>query len=385
MERVLSLPFYDLLEELSLLYIKEYGQIEFKKIVDKVHSSPKLKKFLIKTYNIGIAPVKDDFMQAVHSVLYFTFSKPEKISMGSAILLSKWHQEVAKNLNIDDNLHLNETLFDILKKSQGFKVQLDNKENFFTKFLWEIEEKYAKINQSQFSKYNPITKMALVACENQILNQNLKYPIGKLDCFIFYSTYISLLTSFLELSNTDNIEFYLMEGINSYSESLGLEKDNFYQDFEEYVKSRSYIFTNAIKEKYNFDLKKNPDTLNYISLFEANDFIEIEDVELSDTSMLFVYFDIIISNLKLIDDEFDIIKNNAKDHKLKGWNTPAFVFNWEAHEFIEHLVIKPFQENRCQICGDFVSRENLKLNSYYDSEYGHNLLLPMCENCYNKN
>src|SRR5690606_12265088 len=230
----------------------------------------------------------------------------------------------------------------------------------FAKFQNEIDENFKKNKYSQLSNYNAIAKIALEACESHIKTQDLKYPIVKLDCLIFYSTYISLISSYLQLSNTDNIDIYLMEGINLYFDSLGLDKDDFYLGFNDYVKSRSYLFSKSIQVIKEVNFETNSKTPYYIGLFEANDFIEIDDVELTDTILLAICFEYIKINLKLIDEKYEMINDKANFYKLEKWKRPAVTLIEVADIFIEKLVIYPFEESRCQICGNLDLRENLK-------------------------
>lgn len=387
MERHLYVPFDDILKELSMFYIQEYGAVKFKEITNKVHTSSTIQKFLVETNSKEILPLRDDIMSVIHSVFYFTFAKAEIISMGSAILLSKWHQQVAIPKRLNNNLHLNQTLFDILKKCDGFKFKLSNSETFFSKFEKKIEDKIEdeilENNQYEFTNDNVFANIAYLACENQIRIQNLKYSIGKLDCFIFYSTYISLITSYLQLSNTDNVDIYLMEGINLYCDSLGLEKDSFYFDFdfEEYVKRRSNLFMEFIQEIDYVNFDTNLNIPYYIGYFEADGFIEMEEIELLNINNLSTYFEAIKNNLELINYNYKKINRQAHKYSINEWVEPNISFIKNAKDFIKSLAVYPFEEYRCNICGDLVSREKLKRLPIHDSDEGYSLFLPVCKEC----
>lgn len=383
MENIIQLvPFDKILKEFSQLYVQEYGLVQFKEIASKVHTSSTIKKFLIETNSVKIKPLRDDILGVIHSIFYFTFAKAEKISIGSAILLSKWHQEVAIPNGINDNIHLNQTLFDIIEKCADFKINLSNSETFFSKFRIQVESTFKSSIAITFNPDNVFAEIAYKATENQIRLQNLEHPIGKLDCYIFYSTYISLLTSYLHLSNTDNVDIYLREGLNSYLEFLRIEEDSFNDGFEYYLKARSTIFVKCIQVIGDVDFKTSTNIPLYIRLFEAEDFTELDEVDDSNYNDLFKYFEFIKENLVWINSSYGNFKSRASLYKLETWEEGRASFFVSAPDFIEKLVILPFEESRCNICGDFELRENLEILPV--SSDGEGRLLPVCQNCKTK-
>jgi len=166
MERVKQLvPFDEILKEFARLYVQEYGVVQFKEIASKVHTSSTIKIFLIETNSVKVKPLRDDILGVIHSIFYFTFAKAEKISIGSAILLSKWHQEVAIPNGINDNSHLNQTLFDIIDKCNGFKLHINNSLNFFERFYDIINERYNAIEKNIEVEYKSEIHFDTLMCK----------------------------------------------------------------------------------------------------------------------------------------------------------------------------------------------------------------------------
>jgi hypothetical protein len=148
----------DLLKEFISFFIKEYGEIKVKEISKKVHSSKKVQKFLIEVRQLNTQLGTDDFLGTIHSLIQFTFAKPETISLATIILLSKWENEVGTPLGIADNKYLNLMFVRILDKCDKFKINLSDKPNFFKNF-YDNFENTQKNKEKHFkeikSKNNP--------------------------------------------------------------------------------------------------------------------------------------------------------------------------------------------------------------------------------------
>ncbi|CAN5527776.1 hypothetical protein BH11BAC3_BH11BAC3_04330 [soil metagenome] len=156
-----SIAFREILDEFVSAFLKEYGEEQLKDISQKVHSSNSVRKFLDETNIVKKRPRRDDFLGLIHSIYYFTFAKAEKIAFASTVALCKWQREVAIPNNIEDNNHLNETFFDILEKCKGFKLQISNSDNFFTKFYKIIEEKFSEVSLVENEIQNKLKNMSL--------------------------------------------------------------------------------------------------------------------------------------------------------------------------------------------------------------------------------
>ena len=104
----------------------------------------------------------------------------------------------------------------------------------------------------------------------------------------------------------------------------------------------------------------------------------IFDIDISKTEE---FLEIVYSNFKIINKNFDSLIIDKKNLKLSDWPLGKADNMLSDIAFFEKLVIKPFNETRCQICGNHTLREELSLNIEIDEGY----LLPMCETCAIKN
>ena len=247
------------------------------------------------------------------------------------------------------------------------------------------------MNNEKFSTKNLFSQLAYLACEKHVEGQELKHPLGKLDCYIFYSTYVSLLTSYIELSNTDNVDIYLMEGLEKFVEYLKIDIDALPQyQLENYIKARSNFYVTYFKDFSKYNFTKITNYPHFLKCFEIEDpyFENFENYELKyidpfDIISLQLTFNVVLDNINIIDKLYDTFREVASDYKLKEWknNKPRLLD--KSFDFIEKLVINPFEESRCNICGNFELREQLSLVPISDSEFG-SLLLPVCQSCKGK-
>lgn len=388
MENLYKTVNYDeLLNDYCSFYIKQFGQIEFEKIALKIQSSSKIKSFLLETEKAKIKPLRDDFLVVIHSIFYFTFSSPEKISTAAIILLSRWNKFVAVMHHLSDNIHLNQTFFDILDKSDSFKFHISNKEIFFEKFKIQTKIKFEKIN-NRFNPPNIFSEIVYEAVVAHIIVQKKNPNIGVFNCYIFYSTYISLLTSYLNLNNSDNVDLYLAEGMKAFFEFLKIEVDQDYYSYYNfdctinsqflggYVEHFSNYFTMEI-DKFNRDLDIY---FNFFLLFTVNEITEIDELEPIENTNFNEIIKIIKTNFTILNAKYDLILPLSKSLLLEKWaENQSFELIYD-ETFIKRLIIYPFQRSRCQICGDITFREELKISPY--SSDGN---FPMCIKCRIKN
>ena len=141
MEKLISLvPYSDLLKEFVSFYLTEYGKIKLTDISNKVHTSKKVQKFVIKASNLKIQLGTDDFVGAILSSMHFSIAKAETIAAASIVLLCKWEQDVGKPNGIADDIYLNKMFFNILDKCNRFKTHISGSSNFFENFFLRLEE-----------------------------------------------------------------------------------------------------------------------------------------------------------------------------------------------------------------------------------------------------
>jgi hypothetical protein len=124
-----------LLREFVSFFLNEYGEKKVRDISKKVHTSNRVQKLFKQAREINAPLGTDDYLGTIHSILAFTFAKPETISFASVILLSKWENEVGSPLGIADEEYLNKMFFRILEKCNSFKTNLSGQPNFFNRFF----------------------------------------------------------------------------------------------------------------------------------------------------------------------------------------------------------------------------------------------------------
>lgn len=245
--------------------------------------------------------------------------------------------------------------------------------------------------------------MAWKAVITHVEKQKLTHIIGLYNLKIFYSTYISLISSYSNLANTDNIEIYLNEGFESFFQWARINENRFKSESERFISYYSFelidpyvihfskIFFQELK-KFNSHYNKEGASPQFIMLFDVEKPLDLEELE----SMVFTnkydshlidfieemnFIEIANDNFKKINQEYDLSLEFRNRLKLSPWKVGKIDNILEAESFFESLVIKPFNEARCQICGNFTLREELSLEVESDEGW----ILPMCPKCKQKN
>lgn len=177
----------ELLKEFLKFYLKEHGEIKVKEISSKVHSSEKTRNFILKAKKLGVQLGTNDYLGTIHSIMYFTFSKAETISLASIILLSKWENEVGTPAGIADNYYLNKMFFRIIENCKGYKVNLSGNLTFFDKFYEQLESiKNKYVENSNKNKPTYWIKLASDFAKNYDFESNKEFAFFFLVCSIIY-------------------------------------------------------------------------------------------------------------------------------------------------------------------------------------------------------
>ena len=255
-------------------------------------------------------------------------------------------------------------------------------------------------SNNAFSPDNVFSELAWNAVLQHVKKQNIRNIMGLYNCKIFYSTYISLVSSYTNISNTEVVESNLESGLNSFFTWAKINENRFKTDTENfvyydsffsinpYIKHLSRIFYSEIKG-FNSDYYFYNHKPNFMIFFEIDRPMSEEviydedyffDLEM-EYSRIDEFFDVIKSNLIYINDVYDSIISDPKNNYLlpsQNINPSKMIGD---NNFFNNLVIKPFCEDRCQICGNFFNREELKL----EKVYGEGLIMPMCNSCSRNN
>jgi hypothetical protein len=254
-------------------------------------------------------------------------------------------------------------------------------------------------SNGKFNPPNVFSEMVWNAVWTHVTKQNTINIIGIYNCKIFYSTYISLISSYTNLVNTDNIEIYLTEGLDSFFQWAGIDDDRFKSESEQfisyystklidpYINHFAHLFFNEIKELKSTDLfsSRPPYFMMLFDVDSPKDDNEIcndeyfldRDIE---QSRINEFYKIIYSNFDIINNQFDSLLPQKDKLKLSSWPIGSARKMFSNPDFFEKLVIRPFNEARCQICGNFALREELSLNVDPDEGW----ILPMCPTCTKK-
>jgi len=124
-----------LYKDFFLFCMEELGRIKTIELSKKIHQSNAIHKFIQKTHKMdGYIPNPNEFVACIHSSRYFTFSKSEIIAFTSITLLELWYLRVAKPKNLITNQGVNVIFWEILKKCESFKIKINNKPNFYSRF-----------------------------------------------------------------------------------------------------------------------------------------------------------------------------------------------------------------------------------------------------------
>ena len=255
-------------------------------------------------------------------------------------------------------------------------------------------------SSGRFTPPNVFSEMVWSAVWEHVQKQKVQNIVGIYNCKIFYSTYISLISSYTNISNTDNIEIYLSEGLETFFQWAGINESRFKSESEHFISSYSTElidpYINHFSHLFFKDIKSlkprfsyNYPTPYFMLLFEID--IPKDDKDIYDDHYFFdcdieiskidEFYDIIYSNFEMINEKFDLVLPNKVRLMLESWQIGGSKNMISDKYFFENLVIKPFNEARCQICGNITLRDQLSLNV----EVSEGWILPMCTRCKQKN
>jgi hypothetical protein len=239
------------------------------------------------------------------------------------------------------------------------------------------------------SSYNPPNVFAEIAYDAVIahtIKEGKLSKIGMLNCYIFYATYISIFTSHVNIKNTDNVDLYLAEGIDGFFDFLGLDIEDFSafinwgdsvferENIGHYVDAISVLFMNEITKIFDNDVD-----LDFTLFFNVNEAeINIKDVDVYINKK--EHYKLTKTNILIINAKYDLLLPESRNLKLQDWEEYKSFDFLDVGLFIKELVVSPFQNSRCYICGNFELREKLKYEPY--SSDG---IFPMCLSCRTKN
>ncbi len=125
--RMLERYTYDELVALYFeLYIKDYGELKFNRVAEKILTSNKVKE-LIDLSEFHAAPVTaKQILYTINSVGFFVFRSNRTQALGALLILHKWNEEVNTELHLLNQPSLKLITMEILKELKAHWVKIGN-------------------------------------------------------------------------------------------------------------------------------------------------------------------------------------------------------------------------------------------------------------------
>lgn len=183
--------------------------------------------------------------------------------------------------------------------------------------------------------------------------------LSKMDCYMFYSTYINLLASF----STEGVEFaeeMLLDGISDYKKYLKLDDTSFTSGFGMYRVEKAVFYTEVIQERID-SLNGKLTTISLLS-FETGDSFGMAE-----------------KNFLLINNSFNHFLSGLRNRWLWDVTIEPCDFFIKGSFHIDNLVALPFCLPLCQNCGELAMRSGLEMSNV-DTEKGARRM-PICLDC----
>lgn len=232
--------------------------------------------------------------------------------------------------------------------------------------------------KQKFRPKNGFAGLAHAATELHIEKQKLKHTHGKLECYIFYSTYISVLTSCSYLQYADRVDQLLINGIYDYKNFLKIDEDDFPFGFPSYIENRGILYSKSLKKMFgNKDDNSKSTIQKFVLLFETREYKELEELDL-DLFRVMSSFDFLIHSIR-------VINSNAYQYAASIehiYINPNIQIQQEVNSKIDDIVVLPFIKPRCMQCGIITDRTDLKAVPT-DTEFG-TYQMPTCSICRTK-
>lgn len=230
-------------------------------------------------------------------------------------------------------------------------------------------------NKQKFRPKNGFSGLAYAAATPHMESQNLIHSHGKLECYIFYSTYISIISSCLHPQHTDRVDQLLVNGIWDYKNFLNINETNFPSGFPAFVEDRGNLYSKSLKKMFgNKDDNSESTIQKFVLLFETREYKELEELDL-DLFRVMSSFDFLIHSLR-------VINSNGYQYAaaIEHINVnPNIQIQQEVNSKIDDIVVLPFRKPRCMHCGTLTDRTDLKLVPTH-TEFGiYNM--PTCSIC----
>lgn len=113
-----SLEYEEIIDLFISSYIKEFGELKFKTILDKVMTSNKVSGLISTARYKGVPPGYNDILYCLNEIPYFIFSRGQTQAVAALIALERWNDEVNSNQFLLDQSGLKLRAIKILEESK---------------------------------------------------------------------------------------------------------------------------------------------------------------------------------------------------------------------------------------------------------------------------
>jgi hypothetical protein len=206
---------------------------------------------------------------------------------------------------------------------------------------------FSWFKKKRFNPQNAFSSLAYEAVRRHIENYKViddyskqaTDDYNKLECYMFYTTYVHLLASF-STENINVIEQLLLKGIYDYKNYLQLKDDIYTSDFKKHYASQADFYSEVIQERID-TLNGKLTTVTLLNFEEADS-------------------DIVENNFTWINTSFQNCLLQDVSRRYIATSDPIDFFR-DGSSHIDDMVAIPFCLPVCQNCGTLVGRSELEM------------------------
>lgn len=118
LQNLYLMDYEEILELFFSYYIKQYGEIKFKTILDKVMTSNKISGLISTARYKNVPPGYNDILYCLNEIPYFIFSRGQTQAVAALIALERWNNEVNSTLYLLDQSGLKLRAIKIIEESK---------------------------------------------------------------------------------------------------------------------------------------------------------------------------------------------------------------------------------------------------------------------------
>lgn len=116
---IYSYEYNEILDLFISSYIKEFGELKFRTILDKVMTSSKISGLISTARYHNIPPSANNILNCLNEIPYFIFSRGQTQAVAALITLERWNEEVNSHQYLLDYDGLKNRAIRILEESKS--------------------------------------------------------------------------------------------------------------------------------------------------------------------------------------------------------------------------------------------------------------------------